>query len=613
MKLLDYNLEKLKSKNEYLYDCINTILADQRIYDEISNKFFVIETKNGSKTIECLSGHNKIRLNSMYNPEREAQKWVINFNNISNYTSVAMFGIGKGVFYNALKEKLNLHADIFLYEPDVKLFIFCLANFDLSDILCNDKVFLYIDGINGDRFLEDMSERINWAMLSTQLECFHPAYDKLYKEKYFKFEYELEEFRNIMIARKNTSLLYAKKFTVNALKNLRFIKESNYISELKGKIDKDVPVIIVSAGPSLDKNINILRKAEGKAFILTVDTAVKYLLANDIKFDAIVTVDGRKSLKHFNDDRCSRYPLFTVPDAKSDVLEKNHSRKIWINGTGYLQVLYEKYNMKFPKYISGGSVATAAFWIAEILEVEKIILVGQDLSYDGEMTHAGKIKQNVGWKDSQEIYVEGINGDKVKTRADWLNFIKWFENAVERVKGKTDVIDATEGGAKIAGTLIMPLRDAIERYCNKEFKFSKILKELPVTFDERVYTKLCNDIYSIKNGLVEISKAAKKGSMSAIDNIDMLKNKKYLSDKLNRNQEIMVQSQKQIQNQDIYILLDEYISADIEERLSTVGEHYDNVRDELLEKSMNSKVLFAALEKAANELLPVLEDTIKHL
>lgn len=62
MKLLDYNLEKLKSKNEYLYDCINTILADQRIYDEISNKFFVIETKNGSKTIECLSGHNKIRL-----------------------------------------------------------------------------------------------------------------------------------------------------------------------------------------------------------------------------------------------------------------------------------------------------------------------------------------------------------------------------------------------------------------------------------------------------------------------------------------------------------------------------------------------------------------------
>ena len=56
--------------------------------------------------------------------------------------------------------------------------------------------------------------------------------------------------------------------------------------------------------------------------------------------------------------------------------------------------------------------------------------------------------------------------------------------------------------------------------------------------------KLCNDISGIKNGLAEISKAAKKGSMSARDNIDMLKNKKYLPDKLNRNQEIMVQSQK---------------------------------------------------------------------
>lgn len=39
MKLLDYNLEKLKSKNEYLYDYINTILADQRIYDENQTNF----------------------------------------------------------------------------------------------------------------------------------------------------------------------------------------------------------------------------------------------------------------------------------------------------------------------------------------------------------------------------------------------------------------------------------------------------------------------------------------------------------------------------------------------------------------------------------------------
>ena len=59
--------------------------------------------------------------------------------------------------------------------------------------------------------------------------------------------------------------------------------------------------------------------------------------------------------------------------------------------------------------------------------MKKIILVGQDLSYDGEMAHAGKIKQNAEWKDSREIYVEGLYGGRVKTRADWLNFINWLK------------------------------------------------------------------------------------------------------------------------------------------------------------------------------------------
>lgn len=590
MEWLDDNFEELKKKNRHMYDCLIGILKDNVKTDKILNKFSIIQTRNGENTIEYFDGDKKIRLNSVYNPKREAIKWTESFQNISKYTSIVMFGLGNGIFFKTLMKQISSQTYIFLYEPDVELFLFCLLNFDMTDILSDERFFLYVNGINADMFLEDMSEKINWAMVSTQLICFHPIFDKIYKEKYLKFEYTLEQFKSFIIARKNTSLLYAKKFTVNALKNLRYIKESNYISELIGKIDKDIPVIIVSAGPSLDKNISMLKNAEKRAFILAVDTAVKYLLTNDVKFDAIVTVDGRKSLKHFKDERCVGYPLFTIPDAKSDILEKNKSRKIWINGSGYMGILYEEYNLKFPEYVTGGSVATAAFWVAQTLNTKNIILVGQDLSYEGEVTHAGNVKQSVEWKESEEIFVEGVNGEKVKTRADWLNFIRWFENAIQQLKGKIQVIDATEGGARIAGTIVMTLSEAIEKYCKKEFDFKRLLADLPVTFNKGSYNNICKDICNIEEEFAIILKASQEGYLAAEKNIKMLENKKVLPDKLEINQNIIMRSQQIIQTKKIYMLLDEYISADIEERLNMIGKSYDSIWKELLEKNKNSKI-----------------------
>ena len=613
MEWLDVNLKEIKKKSKCIYDCLIGILNDNKRMDKISNKFSVVQTRNGENTIECFDGEKKIRLNSLYNPEREAIKWTESFQNISKSTSIVMFGLGNGIFYKTLIKQLSLQTYIFLYEPDIEMFIFCLLNFNMTDILADDRVYLYIDSINDEMFLEDISGKINWAMLSTQLVCFHPLFDKIYKEKYLRFEYVLGQFKGFMIARKNTSILYAKKFTVNALKNLRYIKDSNYISEFIGKIDENIPVIIVSAGPSLDKNISMLKKAEKKAFILAVDTAVKYLLANNIKFDAIVTIDGRKSLKHFQDKRSAEYPLFTIPDAKSEILEKNYSRKIWINGSGYLGVLYEKYNLKFPVYTSGGSVATAAFWVAQTLKTKNIILVGQDLAYKGEITHAGDVKQAAEWKDSEEIFVEGTNGDKVKTRADCLNYIRWFENADKELEGKINVIDATEGGAKISGTRVMTLSEAIDKYCKKEFEFSKFLEDIPVTFNKSSYDNICKDICHSENEFTTILKAAQEGISAAEKNIKMFENKKVISVSLEANQNVIMQSQQKIQKQKIYMLLDEYISSDIEERLNMIGKSYNNVWEELLEKNINSKILFKALEKAVSELLPVLNDTIKNL
>lgn len=614
MEYLKINLEKLKIKNADLYEKINEYLQENSGTGETLDKFKLVAGRDKVQTVEVCDGKRNIRLNSVYNSSREAEKWAAKYKNMSEITSFIMFGMGNGVFFNAIKKQLRVSAYILFFEPDIELFLFCLENFDMRDILSDSRVSLYINGINDKEFYKGLSEKINWAMLSTQLACCHPSYDRLYREEYIKYQFILEQLEKALTANKKTSLKFAKRFTKNAIQNLKHIKNSNYISEFIGEIKADVPVIIVAAGPSLDKNIDKLKKAEKKAFILATDTSVKYLLAHNIRFDAIVTVDGRKRVGHLDSEKCLDFPMFTVPDARSEILDANNARKIWITGSGYLETLYNKFGYYFPEYNSGGSVATAAFWLAESLRFKTIILVGQDLAYNGDMTHAGGVKRkNVSGDKKQPIYIESIDGKKVQTRADWLNYLRWFENAIIQLNGKTEVIDATEGGAKIAGTKIMSLSDAIDRFCKCKFEFDCILEKLPVTFNEEKYIKVRKEINCLQDEFYIIAKASRDGAVSAENIMLMLKEKQINWNKIEKEQKDITKLQKTIQHQDVYTLLDEYISADIADRIEAAAKNYDSELEQLNETMISVKVLFEALQRAVDELMPVLEQTLEHM
>lgn len=614
MEYLNSNLDIVKKKKPSWYKKLSDILLKLESDKSKFGKFKVVEAKDGEKTVEIYDDKSVARLNSVYSPKKEMLRWIDKFKKYDKITSFVMFGMGTGLFYRSIKNIVDRNAFIFFYEPDVSLFLFCMKNFDMSELLSDDRVLVYINGINDADFFKDLLERINWAMLSTQVVCFHPIYDKIYKNQYIKYIYGMEQFKELIIAKKNTSLVYAKKFTVNTIKNFIHIKKSNYISELIGKIEEDIPVIIVSAGPSLDKNIDELKRAEKKSLILATDTSVKCLLEHDIKFDAIVTVDGRKSIKHLMDERCANYPLFTIPDARNEILEANHGRKIWLNGAGYLENIYLKYNYKFPKYNSGGSVATAAFWIARNLKVKTIILIGQDLAYLGENSHAGGVKkQHIEWTEKEEIFVEGINGGKIRTRMDWVTYLKWFENEISLLQGKVEVIDATEGGAKIAGAYIMTLSNAIEKYCEKDFNFEELLDSIPFTFNEDKYKNIYDDICYMKNEFIYIRKNSEYGETAAKRIISLIKKNDVLTEKIDSYSKQINDAQEVIQKQKVYVLLDEYVSADLAERLEMTSKKYDSEIEKNLEQAKSMMIMFKALITAVDELVPILDETLKKM
>lgn len=612
MSYLEKNLSCLKKSNERLYSHLLDIIDDNEKIKHLKTQFVLINSRDGEKTIGITDKNkNVISLNSKYNPRREAYSWSKRYIKNKIITSLIIYGFGNGIIFDAIKDKLVAEACVYVYEPDIELFLFSLINFDMVEYLNDRRIAIYVPEVNvGDLYI-DLCRKTDWMMAETQVICVHPKYDMLYKKNYIAFKDIIYQYGNAIDLSRNTAIVHSKKFTVNALKNLHFIKDSNYIGEFIGKINIDVPIIIVSAGPSLDKNIDELKKAEGKAFILSTDTAVQYLLVHKIKFDAIVTVDGNKMLDQLGDITCRDKCIFTSFDSKNELLEKNCGRKIWISGYGFFEKIYKKYGYIFPKYISGGSVATAAFWIAKVLEFRTIILVGQDLAYQGEYTHAGSIAVNYPKNTDDEIYIDGIYGGEVKSRTEWVRYLQWFENIISRLESGINVIDATEGGAKIKGTISMRLSVAIEKYCNQEFNFDNTISDMRVTFSEVEYKELRNDFYNMMGELEIILEKAREGvalCQQIMGSFQLPVNMININVILSRISYI----QDTIEKQNIYMLIDEYIAGDVADEINRLAKADDEI-EKFNERVKAFKCLFTALINAVYDLKPIVEEVLKKI
>lgn len=610
MNFLENNIGLIKDLRPAIYEKLNKIISEKKYS---FSDFSLLDTKRGIKTIEINKFGKGVRLNSLYDPEKEAERWVkqYDFNNID--ISVVMFGIANGVFANVMLNNLKDNSPVFLFEPDNSLFIYCLENFDMSSIISDGRVRLYIDGINANELYFDLIQFIHWTMVPTQIACFYPGMDNIYYEKAKEFAEVMQKFYSAENSVNYTASYLAAICTSNVINNLHFIKDSNYITELIGILPDDVPVIIVAAGPSLDKNIDELKRAEGKAFIIATDTAVKFLIAHDVNYDAIITIDPRKNLNHLSDKRCFEHPIFTLMDAKNEILEMNQGRKIWINGAGFMSVLYSKYGLIFDEYISGGSVATAAFNVARSMGAKRIVLIGQDLAFSGDSTHAGGVANHADDELNGIEYVEDINGNKVKSRGDWVIYIEWFNSAIEELSGSVEVIDATEGGAKLKGSKIMKLSEVIDKYCISDFHFQEVLADIAPTFSEEDYEIVKANISHMQKELVNIERYAKDGMSASEDMIGIVKSGKISPKKEGRCVKTVKKANNFIAKQLVYSIIDDYIAGDLGEKLKDINCLTGDENENIIKTYDMAKCSFEAILKGVKEITPMLENALKKI
>ena len=609
MDCLEQNMSLIKSLRPGLYIELERILDNNEYsYENIEET----ETKDGNKALVVEKDNNQYRLNSLYRPLKEAEKWADQYEFQNLNISVIMFGIGNCLFIREMLKRLKPDAKVYLYEPDISIFLYVLNNIDITDILYDGRIYFFVEAINESEFRGILQKETDWMGLTAQIICNHPVYDKIYTEEFEEFLNSVYSANKLAKVNIDTERHLSGTLVDNAISNLKYIKESNYVSEFIGKIPEELPAIIVAAGPSLDKNIDELKRAEGKAFIFATDTSVKYLLKHNINFDAIITIDAKKGAWHLKDERCHNIPLFCVLEAKKQMMEMHNGRKIWFRGSVYMYGLYEKFNRTFPGYNSGGSVATAAFSVCLSMNLKNIIFIGQDLAYDGELTHAGGVVKKILNEQSGKKLIDGVNGEKVWSRYDWLIYLEWLENSIRDIKG-INVIDATEGGALIHGSKVMKLSEVIDEYCKKEFSFGKLLNGMPYTFTGDEYDKVKKEILHLRKEFSDIRIKAKEGIKVAERLIKSINSKNDNVEKESKDWKKVDKINKFLEKQPAYDILDVYISNDIVGDLVTVNNLSED-EDENMKKTLEiSVVVYKALVQAVEKLIPVLEETLEQV
>lgn len=466
----DGNIEALAGKNRAL-------VYKLQVFKSANVEFIV--GKNNFYTAK----YNNILVNSMYEPMKEAVARVDAVKDIEKANILICAGFGLGYEMNEILRRVNNRCLVLLVIPDLELFAKVMETIDLSNILKFQRLIIMdVTVSNFKKYFQENYFSLIYFTLNVNY-FIHPVVERFFKREVENSIKEIKEGIIYVSSAVGNSPADTLEGVVNIIQNIPAIIKTSDLKSLKGRF-KGIPAICVASGPSLNKNIHVLKKAQGRAAIFASESIMQRLRDEGIRFDAVSVLERTPDIY---ENFFQKMPLeedvvlFGECLINSGIF-KGHKGS---NVTVFRSTTGEKYFSgplnDLNELRAGISVANMNFSIANYLGFSPIILVGQDLAYgDDDQSHAkGTIRENKNIESDIEeglaeeiLYVKGVNGGQVKTMRTWKRFLDWFE--IEIKNQEVLCIDASEGGALINGTVVMPLEDAIEKYCpggiNIDFK-----------------------------------------------------------------------------------------------------------------------------------------------
>ncbi|EAJ9423084.1 motility associated factor glycosyltransferase family protein [Campylobacter jejuni] len=441
--------------------------------------------KNDFKILQNENGINFIKDDIMLykNPEQELLENLTLFQNkYKKYPVLFFYGFGNGMFYKTLCENKN-HKHIIVFEDELEILALALHLFDFSKELKNEKLILFHTPNITTAQLTTlfMYEYIQKSVKIFNLFIHSDFYLKFYAHQIQELNKKLiENIRFIVLAKGNDpydSIIGIKHMLNNLPKLLNHGIFQNFLKERKQKVKN---AIIVSTGPSLTKQLPLLKKYANKATIFCADSAYPILAKHDIKPDYVCMLERDDIVSKCFDNDFKEFDkgiLFILASVVHkeviEFLERNNREYMLVHRPLHFAV---SLNLKEFGYIGiGASVANMVYELAASLRHENIIFIGQDLAYaeDGSSHPREHIYGNEGEKIRGEVYTLAYGREKqVRTQLTWNLFRQTFEKDIfwAKEKLKINTYNCTEGGARIEGTIEKPFKETCETLLKEDLK-----------------------------------------------------------------------------------------------------------------------------------------------
>ncbi len=491
MSIYKYNMDAIKKTYPELADKL-THLKDDYSTREEPTKIYPY------KTLVVKQGDVEWMLHSKDDPLGEARSYVNNVlsTDISRAHVIVVLGVGMGYYLNAIFERYAKDMPlVIIVEKDLQIF---------NKFVRNQKPVVTADGkemslfeypncclvvdVPLEQVYSHLFDRVN-ALGKNSFATFnyieHPILIRFNKEYYKPF---CQQVGRVCFDIKSS---YGNDpedswFGIdNMLQNLDLIASAPGVMQAKDAF-RGMPAVIVATGPSLNKNIHLLPEIKDKCVFFAADASLNTFFKHDppIVPDIVCSLERNlTTCNHFkqieNKDLMKGVWLGACPVVKPNVYnEWNGDHMVVFRDFAHFKWL------KLDKGIlnTGKSVTNMAFKIAEYMGCDPIILVGQDLAFapGGDSHVQGANHAAKGLKDSQLIkqkrQVMGNNGEMLDSLETWIGMQKRFEFDIATKPRNYKVINATEGGARINGTEVMTLQEAIDKYIQRDIDTAKHLR-----------------------------------------------------------------------------------------------------------------------------------------
>ncbi|EAI9053410.1 motility associated factor glycosyltransferase family protein [Campylobacter upsaliensis] len=407
------------------------------------------------------------------------------------YPVLYFYGISNAFMIENLLQN-PYHCHLLVYERNLALLYTLLSSIDLSVALAQKRLLIF----NEVSQMEYIFETQPFLAYSRTyfLELMSDFYAREQKEILALNSFLMEGFKKSILKQGNDpkdALQGIRQYVYN----LDSMIKNPSLKELLAKRGaKFKSCVIVSTGPSLAKQLPLLKEFQDKVVIFAADSAYPILIQNDIIPDYVCMVERTDFTAEFfkhdfgtKDDKTTFLLASLVSPKAIEYLEKRNKKFM----------LIPKY-LDFARYVdlrpfglinSALSVAHMSLMLAKELEFKTIVFIGQDLAFnDLGHSHSKDYQHSVNFESEtyEKIEIPAYGGKGfVKSHFMWIFFKQILESLVKDMTS-IKIYNATQGGARIEGLIEKPFMECCEEFFTEEKGDLATLKP----FDEKKQDEL---------------------------------------------------------------------------------------------------------------------------